>query len=114
MFVLVIAGCGCRREQPKFGSIQQLHVVRQRHWVDKQKRMCYIVAEIENSGKLPTPPAKVTATLKTKSGKERGLNHAFIESVAPGAKRILYMSATPYASFHRVEFSIHESRGKSK
>ncbi|MBM3472069.1 MAG: hypothetical protein FJX75_02195 [Armatimonadetes bacterium] len=106
-------GCGCGKRGGKSGGIAQLRQTRLRFAADERKATCYIVAEVENAGKLPVRQAKVTATLVSKSGRSRGLNYAFLRDMAPGEKRTLYMTVTTHGSFHRVELTFHGPKERS-
>jgi hypothetical protein len=106
--VLVAGGCGCGKRSGKSGGIDQLRRTRLRFAADERKATCYIVAEIENTGKLAVRKVKVTATLRTRNGTFRGENHCFPRNIAPGEKRTLYMTVTTHAGFQRVELTFHD------
>ena len=105
---LVASGCGCGKRGGKYGGIDQLRQTRLRFAAEERKATCYVVAEVENAGKLPVREVKVTATLTSRSGRPRGLNHTFLRDIGPGEKRTLYMTVTTHGSFHRVELTFHE------
>jgi len=100
---VVAAGCGCGKRGGESGGIGQLRQTRLRFAADERKATCYIVAEVENVGKLPVRKARVTATLTSRGGRSRGLNHAFVRDIGPGEKRTLYMTVTTHGAFHNVE-----------
>jgi len=105
---LLAAGCGCGRRSAKYGGVDQLRQTRLRSSVEEQKATCYVVAEVENVGKLPVREAMVTATLKSRGGTRRGSNNAFLKDLRPGEKRVVYMTVATHGSFHRVELSFHD------
>jgi hypothetical protein len=105
---VLAAGCGCGKRGGKHGRVDQLRETRLRFATEEHKSTCYVVAEIENAGRLPVREAMVTATLKSKGGTPRGSNNAFVKDVQPGEKRILYMNVATHGSFHHVELSFHE------
>ena len=106
----LMAGCGCGKQEAKADGISQLRQTRLRFAKEERKALCYVVAEVENAGRLPVREVKVTATLKGKSGKPRGVNHTFLRNVQPGEKRLVYMTVTTHGDFYRVELSFHDPR----
>jgi hypothetical protein len=110
---VLAAGCGCGKRGGKHASVDQLRVTRLRFATEKRKSTCYVVAEIENTGKLPGREAMVTATLKSKAGTPRGSNNAFPKDLKPGEKRVIYMTVETHGSFHHVDLSFHDTeKGK--
>jgi hypothetical protein len=105
---LALAGCGCGKRKAKSGAVSQLRQTRLRFAAEERKSACYIVAEVENAGPLAVREVQVTATLRTKTGKTRGLNHTFLRDLKPGEKRVLYMTVATHGAFHRVDLSFHE------
>lgn len=99
---------GCGKERGKSGSVEQLRQTRLRFRPNERTATCDIVAEIENRGKLTVREVQVTATLKSKSGKSRGLNNQIVRNILPGEKRLIYMTVRAHGKFHRVELSFHE------
>jgi hypothetical protein len=102
------AGCGCGRRGGKAGGAGQLRQTRLRFASDEKKATCYVVAEVENTGRLAVRKARVTATLKSKGGTPRGSNNAFLKDLKPGERRTLYMTVATHGPFSRVELSFHD------
>ena len=105
-------GCGCGKRSPKADGISQLRLTRVRWSSEPRKAVCYVVAEIENTGKTPVRKVRVTARLLSGSGKTRGENNAFPEDIRPGEKRVLYMTVTTHGAFRRVDLSFHGPKEK--
>ncbi len=105
---LLATGCGCGKRGEKHGGADQLRQTRLRFAAEKRKATCYVVAEVENAGKLPVREAMVTATLKSRGGVARGSNNAFVKDMQPGEKRTLYIAVATHGSFHHVELSFHD------
>lgn len=106
--VAACPGCGCGRRPPGPGAASQLRQVRLMMAPDSRNRTCYVVAEVENAGRLPIRRAKVTATLMSAGGKARGMNHYFIADLKPGERRTFSMTVEAHGSFRDVVLSFHE------
>jgi len=107
-----VAGCGCGKRTPKADSLGQLRVTRLRWAQEPRKAVCYVAAEIENTGKTSVREVRVTATLLSGGGKSRGTNNAFLKDIKPGERRTLYMSVTTTGAFRRVTLSFHDPQEK--
>jgi len=105
---LLAAGCGCGKRGGESGGISQLRQTRLRFAADERKATCYIVAEVENAGTLPVRKVKVTATLTSRGGRSRGVNHTFLRDIGSGEKRTVYMAVTTHGSFHNVRLTFHD------
>lgn len=101
----VAPGCGCGKRGPKHGTAEQLRQRRLMFSSNEKGRTCYIVAEVENTGELPVPRARATATLKSATGKIRGVNHHLLKDVKPGEIRTFSMTVSAHDSFQHVELS---------
>lgn len=105
-------GCGCGKRGSKYGTADQLRQRRLMFSSNEKGRTCYIVAEVENTGSLPIPRARVTATLTSAAGKRRGVNHHLLKDVKPGETRTFSMTVSAHDSFQHVELSFADPEGK--
>lgn len=111
---LLASGCGCGKRGGGSGAIGQLRQTRLRFVADERKATCYIVAEVKNAGRLPVREVKVTATLTSRDGRSRGLNHTFLRDIRPGERRVFYMTVTTHGSFHNVRLTFHDPDEKER
>jgi hypothetical protein len=107
-----LAGCGCGKQSEASGPIRQLRQTRLRFSTAEQEPVCYIVAEIQNTGTKAVREVEVTATLLSGSGKSRGLNRIFLHDIKPGEKQLFRMKVTTTGPFRRVELSFKDPRAK--
>ena len=107
-----VAGCGCGRRASERGSPDQLVQKRLMFSSDEKGRTCYVKAEVENGGELSVPRVKVTATLKSATGKPRGINHCFLKDIKPGERRTFSLTVSAHDSFEHVELSFGEPEGE--
>jgi hypothetical protein len=112
LVVLATAGCGCGRRAEKRGTADQLAQKRLMFSSDEKGRTCYVKAEVENVGDLPINRAKITATLRSSSGKPRGVNHCFLRDVKPGERRTCSLTVAAHDSFQHVELSFTDPEGE--
>jgi len=112
--VLSLAGgCGCGNRRVPAAGPSRLRLTRLRFANDERKALCYVVAEVENAGQLPVREVKVTATLRSRGGQERGINYASLQDIQPAEKRVFYMTVTTHGRFHHVEVTFGEADGGS-
>jgi hypothetical protein len=109
--LLTASGCGCGRRGSRYGTAEQLRQTRIMFSRDEKGRTCYIVAEVENTGKLPIPRAKVTATVKSGTGKPRGINNHVLQDMKPGERRTFSMTVSAHDSFQHVDLSFSDPEG---
>lgn len=105
---LQLAACGCDDGGARYGSPDQLRQTRLRFAPDGDGELCYIFAEVENTGELPVRAAKVTATLRSSRGKDLGINHHPLTNLEPGEKRAFSMKVTAHGKFSHVDLTFHD------
>jgi hypothetical protein len=79
---------------------------------DERNRTCYLVAEVENTGRLPIRKAKVAATLMSAGGKPRGVNYHYLSDIQPGERRTFSMTIAAHGTFRDVELLFQEPDAK--
>jgi len=101
-------GCGCGKRAGRYGTVDQLRQGRLMFSPDGKGRTCYLKAEVENTGELRVRQVKVTATLRSATGKPRGINHCLLKDVGPGERRTFSMTISAHDSFQHVELSFSD------
>ncbi len=110
--LLATPGCGCGKRGSKHGTADQLRQTRLMFSPSEKGRTCYLKAEVENTGRLRIPRVKVTATLRSATGKPRGINHCFLKDVKPGERRMFSLTVSAHDSFKHVELSFSDPESK--
>jgi len=98
--IVMLPGCGPRYPE---GSIEDLFVTNKHYYIDNEKGVARVFAQVENTGEGLIRKVCMEAVLRSSDGDKRGTNNVILESIKPGEKRTFSITVTSHSRGYTIE-----------